>query len=195
MQLETYDKMDGRRVRLTQDELDRLLAEYDDRPDRQIALSLMGRCGCRSEEAVDAKPQHVIRGDSGRWFLRIPSGKGSKERQTPIAADLAGMVRAHTADHDDGETILRIKNTRTLRKWVKAAANARRAAEEDERWQYVAPHDLRRTWGHLMLESEVLPSVLMQWGGWEDYETFQKHYLGKHSEKIQNREAGKVAWL
>jgi len=59
----------------------------------------------------------------------------------------------------------------------------------------MTPHDRRRTWGHLTLEAEVLPSVLMQWGGWSDYETFQRHYLGKHSESVQDREAGKVDWL
>jgi len=195
MQLETYDKADGRRVRLTADELDRLLAEYDTNTTRQIALALMGRCGCRSKEALDAKKRDVVQGETGRWFLRIPSGKGGKERQTPMPADLAGMIRVQTEQKDPDETILGIKNTRTLRKWVKKAADARRAAEDDDRWKYVAPHDLRRTWGHLMLESEVLPSVLMQFGGWEDYETFQKHYLGKHSETVQDREAGKVDWL
>jgi len=32
------------------------------------------------------------------------------------------------------------------------------------RWQYLGPHDLRRTWGHLMIEAEVHPAMLMEWG-------------------------------
>jgi len=195
MQLENYDEADGRRVRLTASERDRLLGEYDHDPRRKIGLALMARCGCRSQEAVDVRPRDLVRGDdTERWFLRIPAGKGGKERQTPIPNDLKGMVQAHAADLEPGDRVLDV-TTRTLRRWVRRAAEQRAAAENDERWQYVGPHDLRRTWGHLMLEADVLPSVLMQWGGWEDYETFQQHYLGKHSEKIQAREAGKVSWL
>ena len=192
MQLENYDDGDGRRVRLTADERDALLAEYDDDPDRQIALELMARCGCRSQEAVDARRRDVVRGDSGRWFLRIPEGKGEKERMTPMPTDLAGMIRGRGLDEEEAIVVV---STRTLRRWVRAAADRCAEAEDDGRWQYVTPHDLRRTWGHLALEAEVMPSVVMQWGGWEDYETFQEHYLGKHSETVMDREAGKIGWL
>ena len=195
MQLENYDAADGRRVRLTTNERNRLLAEYDHDPNRQIGLALMARSGCRSQEAVDVQPRHIVQGDeTDRWFLRIPEGKGKNERQTPIPADLAGMIRAHASGLDPDEQVLGV-TTRTLRRWVIRAAEQRAGDEKDDRWRYLGPHDLRRTWGHLMLEAEVLPSVLMQWGGWEDYETFKKHYLGKHSESVQAREAGKVDWL
>jgi len=195
MQLETYDAADGRRVRLTDDERDRLLEEYANDPRREVGLALMARCGCRSQEAVDVRPRDVVQGDeTDQWFLRIPEGKGGKERQTPCPVDLAGMVRVLGNDLDDDEPVLGV-TTRTLRRWVGRAAEQRADVEEDPRWRYVGPHDLRRTWGHLMLEADVLPSVLMQWGGWEDYETFQKHYLGKHSELIQAREADKVEWI
>lgn len=60
------------------------------------------------------------------------------------------------------------------------------------RWAYVTPHDLRRTWGRPALEAEVLPSVVTQRGGREDYETFRKHYLGEHSEQVQTLEAAKA---
>ncbi len=146
MQLETYDKADGRRVRLTADELDRLLAEYDTNTTRQIALALMGRCGCRSKEALDAKKRDVVQGETGRWFLRIPSGKGGKERQTPMPADLAGMIRVQTEQKDPDETILGIKNTRTLRKWVKnggrRASSCRRRRPMEVRRSPRSPTDL-----------------------------------------------------
>jgi len=196
MQLENYDKLDGRRVRLTATERDNLLQFYLDNHDtrRYIGLALMAHCGCRSQEAVDVRPIHIVEGDeTDQKFLRIPEGKGSKERMTPITDDLAGRIDGFAGDNRT-EPVLDV-TTRTLRRWVKRAAQHRAAETGDTRWQYVGPHDLRRTWGHLMLEDEVLPSVLMQWGGWEDYETFQKHYLGKHSEQVQAREAGKVSWI
>jgi integrase len=155
----------------------------------------MARCGCRSQEAIDVRPVDVVRGDeTGRWFLRIPEGKGDKERQTPMPGDLAGLCRALGDNVQPDDPIIDV-TTRTLRRWVSRAAEQLAATENDDRWCYLGPHDLRRTWGHLMLEAEVLPSVLMQFGGWEDYETFQKHYFGKHSEQVQAREADKVAWL
>jgi len=170
-----------------------MLAEYDHEPEKQIALSLMARCGLRSDEAIDVRPMDVHRGDeSDRWFVRVPDGKGEKERQTPCPADLAGMIRAQPIDQH--EPVVG-KATRTLRRWVTRAAQTRQAEEGDERWKFLAPHDLRRTWGHLCLEAGVQASVLMQWGGWTDYTTFQKHYLGKHSEETQAREADKVGWL
>lgn len=197
MQLENYDEADGRRVRLTEGERDDLLQFYLENHDtrRYIGLALMAHCGCRSQEAVDVRLTDIVDGDeTGRKFLRIPEGKGSKERMTPITGDLAGRIEGYSDKKAPTESVLDV-TTRTLRRWVKRAAQHRAAETSDNRWQYLGPHDLRRTWGHLMLEAEVLPSVLMQWGGWEDYETFQKHYLGKHSEQVQAREAGKVRWL
>ncbi|WP_162989887.1 site-specific integrase [Natronorubrum halophilum] len=94
MQLETYDTADGRQVRLTEMERDRLLAVYDNGPTKQVALAFMARCGCRVPEVTDVRPRDVYQGnDAGQWFLRIPEGKSEKERQTPIPTALAGMVR------------------------------------------------------------------------------------------------------
>lgn len=56
VQLERYDEAEGRRVRLTHGERERLFDFYRDRHDihRYIRLALMGYCGVRSQEAVDA---------------------------------------------------------------------------------------------------------------------------------------------
>lgn len=190
MQLENYRDADGRRVRLTNDERNRLLEEYDDGTDERLAMELMSRCGLRSAEVLDVGPEDVVRGDdTDQWFLRVPEGKGDKERMTPMPATLAGYCRAQ------GSSPILDVTTRTLRRWVGRAAQRRSTAENDSRWEYVRPHDLRRTWGHLMLESGVQASVLMEFGGWSDYQTFQRHYLGKHSEATKAREAEKVGWL
>lgn len=195
MQLETYDKRDGRRVRLTESERDRLIETVEGNPKREIAFRLMAMCGCRSQEVVDVRRRDVVKGDeTDRWFLRIPDGKGGKERMTPMSSDLANMIRFYGMDPQPEDAIVDVR-TRSLRRWVDLAGDRLAAETGDERWRYLGPHDLRRTWGHLALEAEVLPSVLMQWGGWEDYKTFQKHYLGKHSESVQDREAGKISWL
>ncbi|WP_255169207.1 tyrosine-type recombinase/integrase [Natrononativus amylolyticus] len=162
MQLGTDDTADGRRVRLTETERDRLLAVYDDEPTKQVALAFVARCGCRVREATDVRPRDVYQGDeTGQWFLRMP---GEKERQTPMPTALAGMVRVLSQGLEPDDRVLE-GTPRTVRRWVGSAAAELAEDDTDDRWLYVGPHDLRRTWGHLALEAEVLPSVLMQWGG------------------------------
>jgi len=65
----------------------------------------------------------------------------------------------------------------------------------EDGWEYVGPHDLRRSWGVRLLEAGVLPSVVMEWGGWEDWQTFRNHYLAEFSPEALRRERGKVGWL
>jgi hypothetical protein len=35
----------------------------------------------------------------------------------------------------------------------------------------------------------------MEWGGWEDWETFRNHYLAEFSPEALRRERTKVSWL
>jgi len=195
MQCETYDKQAGRRVRLTASERDQFLATVRGNPKREIAYGLMAHCGLRSQEVVDVRPVDIHTGDETECaFLRVRAGKGNKERQTPIPDWLVGKIEKYAVYIEPTDSIINLR-TRALRRWVTRSGDQLAEETGDERWRYMTPHDLRRTWGHLALEAEVLPSVLMQWGGWEDYDTFKKHYLGRHSERIQAREASKVSWL
>ena len=187
MQLENDRASEGRRVRVN----DRARSASGGRRGRHSQNACFwtdGAPGC-SQEVIDAKKRHLYQSGTGQWFVRVPEGKGDKERSTPTSPTLAGMIRAQESG------VLVDVSTRTIRRWVDAAAEQVAEEEYDERWRSLGPHDLRRTWGHLILEAEVLPSVVMQWGGWKDYPTFQRHYLGKHGEVVQSREAAKVEWL
>ncbi|MFW5900386.1 MAG: site-specific integrase, partial [Halodesulfurarchaeum sp.] len=84
---------------------------------------------------------------------------------------------------------------RQVRNWVREAADRVRAATDDEGWRFVTPHDLRRSWGTLLVDADVEPGMIMVWGGWEDWETFREHYLGAYSMKKQKEEQQKVEWL
>lgn len=199
MQLERYDEAGGRRVRLTKHERERLLKTYRDNhdPQRYIGLGLMAYCGCRSQEAVDTRPTDLRDSDEAdRTFLHIDDRKAGRERKTPMSDDFVEQVRHYicTQKIDSRDSILGV-TTRTVRRWVKRAALSRAAIEDDLRWQYVGPHDLRRTWGHLLIREHVHPAQVMDWGGWGDWETFNKHYLGKHDDLDQHHRALKVSWL
>jgi len=163
--------------------------------DRRIALSLAGRCGLRAAEVTAVRPRDVVNGAAGR-HVRVVDGKGGKTRSPPCPATLASEIdawaQAHSLDPDDHVVDV---TTRTLRRWVEKRANELRAETHDEGWQYVGPHDLRRSWGQALLESDVEPGMVMEWGGWADWETFREHYLGAYSGKAEREQAAKVGWL
>jgi integrase len=83
----------------------------------------------------------------------------------------------------------------TVYDWVKRARQRCRAQTGDEGWQFLGPHDLRRSWGVRLLESGVLPSVVMEYGGWEDFQTFRDHYLAEFSPESLRKERQKIPWL
>lgn len=199
MQLERYDEASGRRVRLTEDERDDLLRTYTDNhdPQRYIGLGLMAFCGLRSQEAVRVTPSDIRDSDDvDRTFLHVEDRKASRERRIPMPEDFVGEIREYVRNQNIGynESILGV-TPRTLRRWVKRSAMAQSQKNNDLDWQYVGPHDLRRTWGHLLLKAHVPEFQVMDWGGWGDWETFNKHYAGKHDDRDQDDRADKANWL
>jgi len=83
----------------------------------------------------------------------------------------------------------------TLYDWVRRARERCYAETGDEGWQFVGPHDLRRSYGVRLLESGVLPSVVMEWMGITDYSTFRSHYLAEFSPEALREQRGRVPWL
>jgi integrase len=69
------------------------------------------------------------------------------------------------------------------------------AEQGGEMWAHVTPHDLRRTWATLLPADIEDPLLIMDFGGWEDIETFLKHYRGSYSPAVQRRELSHVDWL
>lgn len=194
MLTEPFDEDDGRRVWLSDDEVDALLEAAGDRQ-RRIAFALGARCGLRSHEVLDVAPAHVVDSDVGT-MLRVIAGKGDKPRETPIPATLAESIRTvgDVRDADVDEPIID-RSTRTLRRWVSAAAGLMAEETGDERWTFLSFHDLRRTWAGQLANADVDEQVALLWGGWNDLETFLDHYRGEASPAAQLRERGKVDWL
>jgi len=87
------------------------------------------------------------------------------------------------------------RSPRTTRRWVTTARERLYTDTGDDGWTCLGPHDLRRTWGTLLVEREVESGLVMAWDGWEDWDTFREHYLGAYSLDAQQRGMGKVDWL
>jgi integrase len=130
------------------------------------------------------------------YHIRVRSEhtKSDTYREPPVSEQVyhKGEVRGETIAADEP---LVDRDAKTIYRWTKRAADRCRAESDEEGWQFVTPHDLRRTWGTQLLEAGVLPSVVMAWGGWEDWETFRDHYLGEFSPESIRRERNKVEYL
>lgn len=194
MQLKDYDDKEGKRVWLTTDEVEQLIEATDDTR-QKIGIGLGVRSGLRRSEIVDVSPEDIIKTPAG-LRVRVWDGKGDKYRETPLSGTLHSTIEAYADVRPEPEdTPLVDVGTRTIERWVKTAACVCEASSGDVGWTYLTPHDLRRTWGTLLVESEVEPGMVMEWGGWKDWSTFREHYLGVYSEKMQREQISKVDWL
>jgi integrase len=191
MRMRDYNSRDGKRVWLSEQEIGMLLEESRGDPRHRAAMLLAARCGLRRQELVDVTPADLVSNDTGR-IVRVWDGKGEKYREVPAPDELTDVVLGMQRAPD--EPLVDVDPS-TVYSWVRNAADRCRAETGDQGWQFVGPHDLRRSWGVRLLEAGVLPSVVMEWGGWEDWETFRAHYLAEFSPEALRRERGKVGWL
>jgi integrase len=191
MRLKDYPEKDGKRVWLSKQEMQLLISNVDEgNLKAEAALLLGGRCGLRRAEIAEVTPADIVRTTHGD-VVRVWEGKGSKYREVPAPDGLVTLLR-HAALEPD-EAIVDVADS-TIYKYVKRARARCRTETGDEGWQYLGPHDLRRSWGVLVLEAGVLPSVVMEWGGWTDWTTFRDHYLAEFSPQALRRERGLVDW-
>ncbi len=201
MRLKDYDDRDGKRVWLSEKEVQLLLDNTDqNHAEMDVAFLLMARCGLRRQEVTGdpqdpdhpgIQPSDLVTNETGQ-VVRVWHGKGDKYREVPAPPELMQLALGMNREPDER---LVTCDPSTLYDWVRRARRRCRAEARDEAWQYVGPHDLRRSWGVRVLEDGVLPSVVMEWGGWEDWKTFRDHYLSEFSPEALRRERGKVSWL
>ncbi|EMA01806.1 integrase family protein [Haloarcula vallismortis ATCC 29715] len=195
-----HDDRDGRKVWLSNDEVE-LLLETASGPSQRLAFALAARCGLRSEEVTRVTDNDVVDTDAGPMLL-VHEGKGDKYRETPIPASLKNTIEtaAEYRAESDSHPIVTSQSsqvgvtTRTLRRWI-GTAREELAESEDPRWSYLTMHDLRRTWATSLKGAEVDALLVCDWGGWEDLETFLDAYRGTFSPDVQAREREKVGWL
>lgn len=191
MRLKDYDEREGKRVWLSEKEIGQLLDNFRDKNEEEAAGILMARCGLRRREVVDITPANLVSTEHGH-VVRIWEGKGDKYREVPAPDQLTTLALGMGNPPD--EPLVSVADS-TLYDWVQRARERCHAETGDKGWKFVGPHDLRRSWGVRLLEAGVLPSVVMEWGGWEDWQTFRNHYLAEFSPEALRRERGKVGWL
>lgn len=184
----------GMKVWLSEDEVDELL-DWPDERQKEIAFALAARCGLRSKEILDVTPEDVVDSDAGH-VLRVWAGKGDKFRETPIPERLATVITT-IGEYRGGleEPVIEVDSTRSLRRWIETAREELVEETGERGWRFLSMHDLRRTWATQLRNSDVDAEYAIEWGGWEDLETFLEHYKGKYSPEAQRRQREKVDWL
>lgn len=193
MHLEQHEER-GKAVILTASDLGLLYKSAKDTR-QKIGFKLGGQCGLRSHEIIQVRPVDVIDGPAGP-MVKVEHGKGDKYRETPLPNTLRETIEAYAdvrpqpIDHP----LLGIK-TRQFRRWVSEAADRCRAETKDDRWRHLSTHDLRRSWGNLLIAANVEHGQIMEWGGWSDWETFRESYLARYTPERQRQEREKVEWL
>jgi integrase len=187
---EPFEGKDGYRIWLDLKETDQLLAAADSREER-IAFALGVRSGLRVQEIVDVEAKDVVSTSAGPR-VRVWHSKGKAYRETPTTKDILAMAET-VADLQGPETPLVDHSTRWVQRHLDGVTGE--LAEDDEMWAHVTPHDLHRTWATLLSADINDPLLIMDFGGWEDIETFLEHYRGSYSPAVQRRELSKVDWL
>lgn len=188
---EPFGGRDGYRIWLDLDETDELLAAADSREER-IAFALGVRSGLRVREIVSVEAKDVVSTSAGPR-VRVWHSKGKEYRETPTTKDILAMAET-VADLQGPETPLVDRSTRWVQRHLDSVTDEL-AEQGDEMWQHVTPHDLRRSWATLLSADIDDPLLIMDFGGWEDIETFLEHYRGSYSPAVQRRELSKVDWL
>lgn len=198
MRLKDYNEKDGKRVWLSAGDHDSELAQFIDQaqsPEQELAFLLGGRVGLRRKEIINITPNDIVDGPTGK-HVRVWSdyAKREKYREPPIPENVENIANTLAYEQEPDEALVDVDDS-TVYRWVKRAADRMRAGTGDEGWKFLDVHDLRRTWGTYLLEQGVLPAVVMEWGGWEDWKTFRDHYLSEFSPEAIKRERGKVSYL
>lgn len=194
MRLDDYDARDGKRVWLTSDEVGDLIDEAQS-AEQRIAFTLAGRAGLRRSEIVSVTRADFQHGPTG--FVRVwgDYAKRDKYREAPIPTEFESYVLGVTEGETPDTPVVDVVG-RTVLRWVQRAAERRQAATGDPGWQYLDAHDLRRSWGgHLLWNCGLLPACVKEFGGWDDWGTFEKHYLGEMTPEAQQRERAKIDYV
>lgn len=198
--MKPYPDRDGKRVWLSKRELQLLIDDINEHESlgKEIGVKLAARGGLRRKELANVKVKDRVEDEKGHPRIRVWEDVAKKQhyREPPIPRDLAtqidSLARVQNLDPDD--EIVSVSD-RTIFRVVKRACNRLEDETNDEGWSRVDVHDLRRSWATHILAEGVLPSVVMEWGGWKNWETFRKHYLGEFSPEVLEREREKVDFL
>jgi integrase len=156
--------------------------------EREVAIQLMGRVGCRADEVTYPTPASLRWSSAGDcWLLELrgkdTTGGEGKTRDAWVPDDVAENLQRFASERarDRAEPFVDA-STSSVRRWVREARREVVDAGHGERWAAVSSHDLRRSWAtYHMVERGVDVRTMMSIGGWSSYAAIEP-YLGEPTE-------------
>lgn len=159
--------------------------------EREIAIQLMIRVGCRASGVLSAKPKNLNWNKKGEyWEIQI-KGKNTKGgektvRDAYVPERIKNNLDRYASERDiqpDEQYV--DKSVDTVRRWVREAAKSVYEETQDERWLEVSSHDLRRSWAnYYLVEQDAEVRVMMSIGGWGSYDAIEPYLSEPTASKI-----------
>ena len=157
--------------------------------EREIAMQLMGRCGLRVSEVSYPGTEELRWSDNGHiWLFEVQGkntkGGGRKTRDAWMPEKVADNIHKYSRERSFSESDSWVSaSTPSIRRWVKEAKQAIAEETENDRWESVSSHDLRRSWAtYHLVERQVDVRTMMSIGGWSDYSAIEP-YLAEPTER------------
>jgi len=160
----------------------------------QIIIDLGSKVGLRSFEIPQVKPNGISRTDDGDHYrIHVPRGKDTAEgngkpRDAYLPSAVETKLFQYQRDNDiaDDNPFIDIK-PRSVRAAVKRLTEAAADEYDNDDWEAVSSHDLRRHYAQRMLVNENMnPRVLMAVGGWNSFQAIEP-YLNEPTDSVINR--------
>ncbi|WP_345784802.1 tyrosine-type recombinase/integrase [Natronococcus wangiae] len=152
-----------------------------------LVIRLGAECGLRSFEIPQVRPKDIRsydRDDEEYHFFRVRQGKdttgnGGKARDAYLPIILERSIRRYVREHEIAPDIPLVNvSPRTVQRIVKRVAKRAADAMDDDDYLKISSHDLRRYFAHTMLVRERMnPRVVMEVGGWDDYQSLEPYLL------------------
>ncbi len=159
----------------------------------QIIIDLGSKVGLRSFEIPQVKPNGISRTDDGDHYrIHVPRGKDTadgngkpRDAYLPSAVETKLFQYQRDTDIADDDPFIDIK-PRSVRAAVKRLTEVAADEYDNDDWEAVSSHDLRRHYAQRMLVNENMnPRVLMAVGGWNLFQAIEP-YLNEPTDSVVN---------
>lgn len=151
----------------------------------EILVQLCVRVGCRVSGALTGRPESLEWNSDGEYWQITILGKNTKGGQKTVRDAYVPKEVKRNLDRYQSERGIDPdepyvdKSVDTARRWIRNITNEIAEETDEERWEHVSSHDLRRSWAtYHLVERSTNVRVMMEVGGWSSYSAIEP-YLGK----------------
>jgi|APHM01.1.fsa_nt_gi Site-specific recombinase XerD len=202
-------RQEERQIWLTPKEMNQLILSAPSNRDKLI-MQLGSQCGLRISETrtlrVDDLIEREVENDL-KYFATIRNGKdttgdGGHTREIWIPKDTWSTIRLVINEYNLQKQHYLVpsrnggglSDTGARNIVKKIGERAFESNNNNNRYQYVSSHDLRRYWAHqLLVEHGLNTRIVMSLGGWRSFNSL-KPYLDKPTPQNISTEMDKADW-